>query len=128
GGGYLGDVGGPFSSEDENESQDNGSSKRGRPLCRCLRIPADQEQPRAQDQGCRGQDQPSTGGQPMALKNILFVPFVPLLVVGVACTPQAESAGQTTTGLGFRDAPVRAELETVAVLTPLESETEVLWK
>lgn len=64
----------------------------------------------------------------MALKNILFVPFVPLLVVGVACTPQAESAGQTTTGLGFRDAPVRAELETVAVLTPLEAETEVLWK
>ncbi len=63
----------------------------------------------------------------MALKSPLSAVAFCLLAALCACTPTPEVAPAEEVELSFEDTPIRDDLDTVAVLTPLEPQTQELW-
>jgi putative ABC transport system substrate-binding protein len=57
-----------------------------------------------------------------------WIEYSALAALCVACTPAPQTAPTQKSSLAFHDAPPQADLENVAVLTPLEPETYELWQ
>lgn len=63
----------------------------------------------------------------MALKMKNVAAILGLLAGTSTCAPAPEVPNAQSKALSFEDAPIQANRETVAVLTPLEPETQELW-
>jgi len=63
----------------------------------------------------------------MALTQRSGLAWLGALLLAAGCTPAPEVAPQKS-DLAFHDAPIQAGRDTVAVLTPLETETQEMWE